>query len=66
MQVRIILVLDYRELDDDAYYFGDHYNIHIYRKYTRYFNGGSILKAEEELHNMKHNLRKPRITPDHI
>ena len=38
----------------------------IYTKYTRYFNDGNILGAEEKLHNIKYNLRKPRISPINI
>ena len=37
-----------------------------YTKYTRYFNDGNILGAEEKLHNIKYNLRKPRISPVNI
>lgn len=35
-------------------------------EYTRYFNEGNILEAEEELRNMKYNLWKPRVTPSNI
>ena len=47
--------IDDSEQDDHAHYFDDQDNIHIYTKYTRYFNGGSILEGEEELRDMKDN-----------
>ena len=58
--------IDDSELNDDAYYFDDTYTVHIYTKYTIYFNEGNILEAEEKLYNVKYNLRKPRITSDNI
>ena len=58
--------IDDSELNDDAYYFDDTYTVHIHTKYTIYFNEGNILEAEEELYNVKYNLRKPRITSDNI
>ena len=38
----------------------------IYIKYTRYFNDGNILGAEEKLYDIKYNLRKSRISPNNI
>ena len=35
-------------------------------KHKRYFNDGNILGAEEKLHDIKYNPRKPRISPSNI
>ena len=37
-----------------------------YTKHKRYFNDGNILEAEEKLHHIKYNPRKPRISPSNI
>ena len=37
-----------------------------YTKHKRYFNDGNILAAEEKLHDIKYNPRKPRISPSNI
>ena len=58
--------MDYRRLDGHAYHFDDQDNINNYTEYTRYFNGGNVLDAEEESRSMKSNLRKPRIAPNNI
>ena len=58
--------IDDSELNDVACYFDDTDTVHIHTKYTIYFNEGNILEAEEELYNVKYNLRKPRITSDNI
>ena len=58
--------IDNSELDDDAYYFDDQDNIHIFTKYLRHFDEGNILEVEKELNDMKYYLRKPRITLDNI
>ena len=37
-----------------------------YTKHKRYFNDGNILGPEDKLHDIKHNLRKPKISPSNI
>ena len=43
--------IDNSELDDDAYYFDDQDDIHIFTKYLRYFDEGNILEVEKELND---------------